>query len=182
MLAEKERAFIVFGIDDRTHAKIGTDLKLHALKKHGEDFRNWLARMIDPSIMIEFIDFDEGGKHFAIISIEPTYDRPVRFTEREYIRIGPNVKNLKDFPEQERVLWQATSRHKFEGAIALSHQDDESVTALLDWVTYYDLSGEGPPGNPREIIRRFLQKGFIREDMEYDAEEAVFRRADRLRP
>ena len=50
--------------------------------------------------MIECIDFTVGDKNFSIIVTEPTYDRPVQFSGTEYIRIGENIKKLKDFPGQ----------------------------------------------------------------------------------
>jgi len=116
--------------------------------------------------MMEFLDFDEDGKHFAILVIEPTYDRPVRFSGDEYLRIGENVKKLKQFPEHERALWLATGRRKFENAVAASHQVAAEVMAKLSTATYYQLRGEEVPKNQEEILRRFTLLGCLREDME----------------
>lgn len=166
MLVEKDRAFIVFGIDDKAKKKVGTDVRFSDLKKGGENFCNWLSRMLDPHLMLEFLDFDENERLFAILTIEPTYDRPVRFAGTEYIRIGENVKPLKEFPEHEKALWLATGRRRFESAVALPHQSAESVLESLDADCYYSLSGEPRPRKTEEVLRRFQDRELIRENME----------------
>lgn len=166
MLAEKHRAYIVWGIENKTKKRLGTTIKLTDLKKGGENFQNWLCRMIEPRLEIEFLDFEADGKQFSILAIEPSYDRPVRFSGAEYIRIGENVKPLKEYPNHERSLWFATGRRTFESAVALSHQTKEEVFSLLQCDQFYLLSREQRPGNDEEIIRRFIQTGFLKDDME----------------
>ncbi len=82
------------------------------------------------------------------------------------IRIGENIRSLKEFPEHERALWLATGRRKFETAVALPHQSSDDVLEKLHTETYYQLRGDEIPKNPAEIIRRFAQLGYIKEDME----------------
>jgi predicted HTH transcriptional regulator len=166
MLAGKERAFIVFGVENRTRRKVGTTIRLKEMKKGGENFENWLTRMVEPALLLELHDIEEDGLHFAIITIEPSYDRPVRFAGTEYIRVGENVKPLKDLPEQERALWLATSRHKFESAIALSHQSSEQVLELLDTEQYYSLTQKAKPKSEEEVIRQFTLLGCVKDDFE----------------
>lgn len=166
MLADRDRAFIVWGIENQTKQRLGTTVKLNTLKKGNESLLNWFARKIDPRLMLEPLDFTDHDKQFAILVIEPTYDRPVKFDGVEYIRIGEHIKSLEDFPEHERALWLATGRRKFEDAVAMPHQPLDEVLQLLNWETYYRLKGEESPKNPSEIVRRFAQLGFIRDDME----------------
>src|SRR5262249_37059675 len=83
-----------------------------------------------------------------------------------YIRIGENIKNLNEFPAHERALWLATGRRKFEDAVALPHQNLAEVLDELDTETYYRLKGDEIPKNPAEIAKRFVQLGFIQEDMQ----------------
>jgi predicted HTH transcriptional regulator len=166
ILANKDRAFLVFGVENKTKQLVGTSVRLQEMKKGGENFSNWLSRLIEPRLMMEFLDFQYQGKNFSILTIEPTYDRPVRFSGTEYIRIGENVKKLAEFPSHERSLWMVTGRRKFESAIALPHQRPEQVLALLDADAYYELAKEEKPQNEDEILRRFSLLGFISEDME----------------
>src|ERR1700676_1933675 len=167
MLADKDRAYIVWGIEDKSLKKIGTTVRLATLTKGGESIENWLNRIIEPRLMMEFHDFlDEDGKRYALICIEPTYDKPVKYAGTAYIRIGQNVKRLGEFPDHERALWLATSRHKFEDAIALSHQSDEAILEKLDISAYYQLTGNEQPKKQSEILRRFAKLGYLRDDME----------------
>lgn len=166
MLAGKERAFLVFGIENKTKKRVGTSVRLNEMTKGNENFQNWITRMIEPSLLLEFLDFEENGLQFSIITIEPSYDRPVRFAGAEYIRVGENVKALKDLPEFERSLWIATSRHKFESAIALPHQSPDQVMQLLDTGAYYSLARKELPKNTDEVIRQFAALGCIKDDFE----------------
>jgi len=59
-----------------------------------------------------------------------------------------------------------TSHHKFESAIALSHQSPEQISDRLEMTCYYELSAQEKSRNPDEVIRRFAERGFITDDME----------------
>lgn len=94
MLADRDRAYLIYGIENKTKNRVGTDVVFQDMKKSGEDFQNWINRMIEPKILIEFIDFECDGVRYAMVVVEPTYDRPVKFYGAEYIRIGENKKRL----------------------------------------------------------------------------------------
>jgi Putative DNA-binding domain len=80
MLADKDRAFLVFGVEDGSREKAGTAVRLKKVKKGAKNFENWIARLIEPGLMNECLDFSCDGLDFAIIVIEPSYQRPVRFS------------------------------------------------------------------------------------------------------
>jgi ATP-dependent DNA helicase RecG len=166
MLVDRDRAFIIWGIENKTKQRLGCNTALHCVTKGAENLTNWLSRMIEPRLMMEFLDFEEKGKNFSILAIEPTYDRPVKFSGTEYIRVGENVKSLKEFPEHERALWLATGRRKFENAVALPHQSIDDIFQKLHTETYYRLKEDDIPKNQTEIIRRFIQLGYLIDDME----------------
>lgn len=52
MLAGRDRAFLVFGVEDRTKERVGTEVRLQQFKQGNEDFTNWLSRMIEPRILV----------------------------------------------------------------------------------------------------------------------------------
>jgi ATP-dependent DNA helicase RecG len=166
MLADRDRAYIIWGVEDRTKRRLGTEVRLNNLMKGGENLTNWLSRMIEPRLMLEFLDFEDRGQMFSILVMEPTYDRPVMFSGSEYLRIGENIRSLREFPEHERTLWLATGRRKFESAIALTHQEATEILEKLNITTYYQLKGEDIPKNNDEILRKFVQIGCLRDNME----------------
>ncbi len=104
MLLGKERAFIVWGIEDKTKRRVGTEVRLATKKVGGVNLANWLTQVIEPKLMVEAIDFEDDGLRYSILAIEPTYDRPVTFRDASFIRIGENTKPLKNFREHERSL------------------------------------------------------------------------------
>ena len=166
ILAGRDRAFMVWGIEDGSKRRVGTEVRLNEAKKGNANFPNWISRMIEPHLFMEFLDFEDDGLRFSILTIEPTYDRPVRFAGSEYIRIGENIKALRDFPEHERALWFATGRYKFESAIALSHQSGDEVIEKLDVKAYFTLSKINIPKEKSEILRHLCALDFIKEDFE----------------
>lgn len=166
MLQERDRGFIVWGIENKTKRKLGTTVRLTEITKGAEPLQNWLSRLLEPRLMLEILDFEEDGKQFSILCFEPTYSKPVKFSGAEYIRIGDQVRNLKDYEDYERSLWIATGRRKFESAVALPHQSEAEVLELLSTDTYYNRSGQPFPSTPKEVLRKFCALGALREDME----------------
>ncbi len=166
ILADRNWAFMIWGIEDTTKKFVGSSKSLGSLKKGNENILAWLSRLIEPRLNIELSDFDQNGKHFSILRVEPTYDRPVRFCGQEYIRIGESVKPLREFPNHERSIWLATGRRKFEDSIALSHQKTEEIFEKLNTEIYYTRKDEAVPRRQDEIIRKFIHLQFIRDNME----------------
>jgi ATP-dependent DNA helicase RecG len=166
MLADRDRAFLVFGVEDKTRRKVGTNVRLSEAKKGNEKLTVWISRLLDPRIMLEFADFEAEGLNFSLIAIEPSYDRPVRFSGTEYFRIGDSKRKLAEFPEYERALWLATGRRKFEDAVALSNQTAANVGELLDSGPFSELAGEPKPRTEAEIIHRLIDRGFILDNLE----------------
>lgn len=166
MLADRERGYLVFGIQDGTKEKIGTNVRLESKKKGNENFLNWLTRLLDPKILVEVKDFECNGKYFSVLCVEPSFERPVKFSGTAYIRIGSYKKKLSDFPEYERALWLATGRRRFENTIAMSNVSTKEVFDLLDYETYYKLSAEPIPKSHDEIVRKLLSIDAIKENME----------------
>ncbi|ACP21988.1 hypothetical protein NGR_b05290 (plasmid) [Sinorhizobium fredii NGR234] len=166
MLAGRDRAFLVFGVEDRTKRRVGTELRLQQQKQGNEDFTNWLTRMVEPRVLIEVLDFVCDDLAYSVVAIEPSYERPVKFAGTEFVRIGENKKKLAEFPEHERSLWIATGRRRFETAVASSNVTADGVFAMLDPDPIYDLTGDPKPKNPQEIIRKMVDAGFLLDNLE----------------
>lgn len=166
MLAGRDRAFLVFGVEDRTKRRVGTELRLQQQKQGNEDFTNWLTRMVEPRVLIEVLDFICDGLSYSVVAIEPSYERPVKFAGTEFVRIGENKKKLAEFPEHERALWIATGRRRFETAVASSNVTADDVFSMLDPDPIYDLTGDPKPKNPQEIIRKMVDAGFLLDNLE----------------
>lgn len=166
ILNERDRALIVFGIDNGTREKAGTDVRLKKHKVKNELFEHWLSQRVEPRIMISMEDFECEGKWYSIIEIEQTYDRPVAFNHVEYIRIGEHKRRLADFPEHQRALWTATGRRKFESAIAKTNVNEDAVFNLLDTSALYALLKLPKPQNNKEILRKLEEIESIKDNLD----------------
>ena len=166
MLADRDWAYLVFGVENGTRKAVGTNVCLATKKKGNEGFQNWLCRMLEPQPMLEPIDFICDGKHFSLICIEPSFERPVKFSKTAYIRVGEHKKKLDDHPERERALWLATGRRKFESAVAMSNVVAADVLRLLDYETYYKLTEEEMPKGETELVRKMTSIELVKENME----------------
>jgi ATP-dependent DNA helicase RecG len=167
MLADREKAYLVFGVEDGTRKKVGTKIVLAKAKGKGaEGLANWLSRKLDPPLIIEYLDFECDGLPFAIMCVEPSYDRPVKFDGVAYVRVGEHKKKLADHIELERALWLATSRRKFEDAVAVTHKTADEVQELLDCLSYFKLTGEEAPTGQAETLRKLEKLGAVRKNME----------------
>jgi predicted HTH transcriptional regulator len=166
MLEDRDKAYLVFGVQDSTKRLVGTSIGLSERKIGGEDFLNWLTRMLEPRLLIECVDFECEGMNFTVLMIEPTFERPVAFGGTEYLRIGSNVKKLREFPNHERSLWLATSRRKFEQSVAVSNQSATVIEQTLDIESYYRLLNLELPSQQAEVLRRLCSDGLLEDDME----------------
>lgn len=165
MLAGKRHAFLVYGVDDQTHEIVGTSVNLKKEKKGGEVFENWLNRMMSPRLNIEFNSFEIDGKRVEIASVEPAYDRPVKFINVEYIRVGEVKKRLDEFPQKERALWALTDRHSFERGIAATHVRPSEFGELFHCDQLAEIYYPGT-SNLDRLIRCLLDDEMIYDDLQ----------------
>lgn len=113
----KEFGYLVFGIEDETHAVKGTTFKPKETKKGNEELENWLAHNLNPRIDFEIFEFEYEGKNIVIFRIDPARSGPVRFRSVGYIRVGSYKKKLADHPEKERKIWSVTSNMDWSAQI-----------------------------------------------------------------
>ena len=134
MLVEKQRAYLVFGIEDKTHRALGTTIRLKDEKVGNQLFEQYLNLMLHPSINVEFVSTTYQGKHIEIIAIDPGYISPVRFKNEAFIRVDSVQQPLRLYSEKERAIWATTSRFCFEDAVAATHMSAKDIVKNFDCV------------------------------------------------
>ncbi len=157
-LHAKPRGYIVWGVDDKTHRVVGTQF-LPRMKKIGSQGKNgnqelesWLLNQLTPGIEVCFHEILIDGLPVVVFEIQPAFSHPVRFKSNAFIRVGSYKKNLKDYPEKERKLWELFQFAPFEKGIAKESLSDEQVLQELDYVSYFQLIEQPPPDNRLSII------------------------------
>jgi predicted HTH transcriptional regulator len=150
--------YLVFGIDDKTHAVIGTDLKAKSHKKGNEELENWLATRLNPRIdfLIHELDY-ETDRHVSLFIIPAAQNRPVTFLHQSYIRVGSYTKKLAGFDEKERKIWQ-NSTYRLETEISKSSLSASEIINLLSTETYFELMKIPYPSNQEGVIEKLLSE------------------------
>lgn len=162
-LNNKEKGYLIWGIDDSTHDIIGTNFCPATSKKGNQELENWLVGLSNPKLNIQFIEVDKDGKKVVILEIPRASVKPTAFAGEEYIRIGSYKKKLRDFPEKERLLWQSFEVTPYEMRTAMENLTEEDVTQLLDCAAYYTLMKLPLPSNRSSMIYNMKDEEFIHE-------------------
>lgn len=138
-LAGKAHAYLLWGVDDKTHEIVGTTVTPRADKRGSEHLENWLLRLLSPKVEFWFHEVEVDEKRVVLLEIERAARQPVQFAGVEYIRVGSYKKKLKDYPEKERALWRLFDRVPFEEQLADEDVSDEHVLNVLDYPAYFEL-------------------------------------------
>jgi len=105
-LAGKPRGYLVFGIEDGSHAAVGTGFDPHTEKGKGEQLLPlWLSLGLRPNVGFEVWPFVYRGLRVVLFEVHPAYDRPVQFYGTAYVRDGTSKTELSRYPEKERAIW-----------------------------------------------------------------------------
>lgn len=160
---DKEHAYLVFGIDDKTHHIVGTSVKLKTVKVGNEELENWLHRMITPNVDFKIIETEVNGLPITIVIIDPAVTQPIRFKGQAFIRVGSYKRKLSDFPEKERKIWSRISRVEFETELAMKNVDDDEVLKQLDYPSYFRLMNINLPSNKQGILGKLQEEKLIQK-------------------
>ena len=153
----KARAYVLWGIEDGTHAVVGTKFSSGAAKKGAEPLETWLLRLLNPRIDFRFREVSVDERRVVLLEIDPAAHRPVAFEGVEFIRVGSTKRKLEDYPEKERALWRRFDRARFEDGVAAERLSGEEALLRLDYPAYFHLLG-APLPDGRAAILEALQR------------------------
>lgn len=140
-LLGKPRAYLVFGVEDGTHAVVGTGFDPQGEKAKGEQLLPlWLSRGLHPNVGFEIHAFDYRGARVVLFEIHPAFDRPVEFYGTAYVRDGSSKTELKNYPEKQRAIW---------------HRRIDWSAQVSEQATLADLDPEAIAKARREFITKF---------------------------
>lgn len=164
-LEGKAQAYLVWGIEDATHAIVGTAFDAAACRVGNEELESWLLRQLSPKIDFRFHAVDIDGLRVVLLVLSRAVRHPVQFAGLEYVRIGSYKKKLKDFQERERELWRILDAVPFELLTAAQRLSADEALSLLDYPAYFDLLGRPLPNGRDAILQALAEDHLIeRED------------------
>ena len=158
----KAFAYIAWGVDDASHAIIGTRFAPSAARKGNEPLETWLLRLLEPKIHFRFVELRVDGHPMVLLEIGRAFRQPVRFQGSSFVRVGQVTKRLKDVPERERELWRVLDRTPFEDLAAVEHVTTDEVLTLLDYPAYFELLELPLPVNRDGILDALCKDNLIR--------------------
>ena len=163
-LCERPKAYLVWGVDDTTHKIVGTEFRYRKMKKGNEELEAWLSRMLSPRINFRFFEVPMDEGMVVLMEIPCAEKQPVQFAGGEFIRIGTNKKNLKEYPDKERELWRTFDSTPYELRIAIGNLDEDEMVSLLDYSKYYDKLEMPIPRNRDKVLEDLQHEKFIKKN------------------
>ena len=162
-LWNKEHAYLIYGVGDKSKEVVGTEFDFNNSKKGNEPLYNWLYRKLKPQIEFNAYEIYYNQKRILIIEIDRAKLYPIEFDNIAYIRVGQQKRKLCDYKEKEKKLWDELNKTSFEEEIALSKLEIQEVIDLLDVSVYYKMLELPLPETKEKIIEDFVEEGFIKE-------------------
>lgn len=159
----KTNAYMIWGVDDKTHQILGTTFHPSHATKGNEALENWILRLLSPKIDFKFYEVDIDSNNVILLEIAPANINPVMFNGVEYIRLNSHKKKLKDLPEKERELWRVFDRVPFEKQIAVDNINDSEVLSYLEYTKYFELLKLPLPENRQAILESLSSDDLIQK-------------------
>jgi len=105
-LLGKPRGYLVFGIEDGSHAVLGTAFDPQAETGQGNQLMPlWLALGLHPNLGFDIHTCQYQGHRVVLFEVHSAFDRPVEFYGKAYVRNGSSKTTLAKYPEKERAIW-----------------------------------------------------------------------------
>lgn len=161
VIADRSYAYMVWGINDKTHDIIGTNVFLKQEKKGNQEIENWLRYMLSKNADFEIQSVDVDGVHVEILIISKAEGVPVSFEKVEYIRVGSYTKRLSEFPTLQAQLWDKLRHKKFEETYAITDLTISDVLRLLNCETYFDILNLPMPSDLDGYAHYLTEEGII---------------------
>jgi ATP-dependent DNA helicase RecG len=106
-ISNKDFGYLVLGIQDETHAIVGTNFKPYQYKIGNQDFELWLRTLLFPKINFEFFEFDFQNKHLVLFRIPAAQAEPLNFQKKPFIRINSQKTDLRNHPNFVRQIYNS---------------------------------------------------------------------------
>lgn len=162
-ISGKSNGYIIWGIQDEDHRIIGTTFKPDLKRVQRDDLDHWLSQRLDPSINFRFHTDNVDGKPVVVLLIPRALDRPVRFDNEAYIRVGSHTRKLNRFPQKESLIWRLSSSRTFETGVAVEYVQNSGVLDLLDYESYFDLVKSPIPTHAPILLQALQHENFVRQ-------------------
>ena len=157
----RECGYLIYGVQDKPVAVVGTEFNPRAAKKGNEDLEMWLSRMLEPRLDFRIVRFEDEGFTVVMFEVPAAQDRPVRFQHEAYIRVNSITKPLREYPDKERKLWHIPARQAFEKGEAMGLLTADEVVHYLDVQAYFELVRQPMPRTQAAILDKLSSQKLV---------------------
>jgi predicted HTH transcriptional regulator len=164
-IANKDCAYVLWGIRDDDHRVIGTQFDPETKTVGNHVFQLWLAQRLSPSIAFAFRSVAHPDGRVVILEIPAATTAPVSVDDIAYIRIGSATPKLTDYPERFQKLIDNMRPFSWEKGVAKSFLEEDTVLDLLDYPAYFKLTGQSLPDNRQGIFERLEADQLLIQDV-----------------
>lgn len=164
-LIGRDTAFMLWGIEDKTHRVVGTNFYPESDKRGNQPLQFWLAQCLQPSISFSFRQVEHPDGRVVLLEIPAATGTPVLFNGTPYIRIGSATPKLTDYPERYQHLIERMRPYRWEGGMALQYVSADDVLTLLDYSQYFRLTNQPLPDNRKGIFEKLASDRLIVKDV-----------------
>lgn len=153
-----DRAWLVWGVADGSHAVIGTTFDPFGPKAGGnQSLMMWLQQMTQPRADFQFHEVAHPQGRVVMLEIHPARSAPVAFQQVRYIRVDSHKTRLGEHPDKEARLWARLGvKEDWSGAVVpgatLDDLDPDALAAARQRFTEYLLRSE-PDAGRHDAIR-----------------------------
>ena len=163
---DKSYAYMIWGIDDKSHEIVGTEYDQYSLKKGNEEIECWLRKLLSNNAELEFHSFQmpdsqQNSRKITLLIICKAQNQTVTFKKEEYIRVGSYTKRLNEYPQMKAQLWDKIRNVRFEEQFAKQDLAAEEALQLLDYPQYFDLKGDSTPTDLSGILHYMLEEDIM---------------------
>lgn len=163
--SDRNCAYMLWGINDKTHEIVGTNYDLQSLKKGNQELENWLRFLLSKNAEFEYHTVEMSSKpnnnKVGVLIIYRAANQTVTFEKVDYIRVGSYTKKLNEFPAMEAKLWDKIRNTRFEERYAKQDLSLNEALSMLDYQIYFDLKGEPIPSTTENIGHYMLEEQII---------------------
>lgn len=156
-LAGAQRAWLVWGVQDGTHAVIGTSFDPFKEKGKGnQSLVMWIQHLTSPRADFEFHPVTHPDGRVVMLEIHAARSAPIAFHGERYIRVDSHKVDLTQHPDKEARLWAALGvKEDWTGAIVpgatFNDLDTAAVQFARDRFTEYLIRNESDPDQHARI-------------------------------
>jgi ATP-dependent DNA helicase RecG len=161
-LAGHEHAWLIWGVDDTSHAIQDTHFDPFKQKVGNQGLIMWLQQKTTPRADFEFHRLERAEGTVILLEIRPPRSAPIAFDGIRYIRIDSHKTKLSEHPDKESRIWEQLGiKNDWTGEIVPDATLEDLDKAAIRVSSYLVKSRRPPVDKPPTSSKKALIMNII---------------------